>query len=95
MPSHSEPAAAALPILDPQAQELAFLRATVGGQAEQILELKQQAGMRCAASRAMATKCDTKICQVKSWLEFLIYFELLIGCGRLFLQEDSRGSRGR
>ena len=52
MPTDTEPANAALPTLDPQAQELARLKALVATQAEEILYVKKQAGMRCGASRA-------------------------------------------
>ena len=58
MPSGSQPAAAALPILEPLAQQVELLKAVVASQAEQILEIRKQAGTRCAASRATATKCE-------------------------------------
>ena len=58
MPTDTEPANAALPTLDPQAQELARLKALVATQAEEILYVKKQAGMRCGASRAQTTKFE-------------------------------------
>ena len=58
MPTDTEPANAALPTLDPQAQELARLKALVATQAEDILYVKKQAGMRCGASRAQTTKFE-------------------------------------
>jgi len=57
-PTDTEPANAALPTLDPQAQELARLKALVATQAEEILYVKKQAGMRCGASRAQTTKFE-------------------------------------
>ena len=53
MPSNTEPAAAALNTLDPQAQELAFLRACTQGQADKIKQLQSEAGKRCSNSRAL------------------------------------------
>ena len=58
MPSNTEPAAAALPILEPLAQQVELLKAVVATQAEDIMYVKKQAGMRCAASRATATKFE-------------------------------------
>jgi len=58
MPTDTEPANAALPTLDPQAQELARLKALVATQAEEILYVKKQAAMRCGASRAQTTKFE-------------------------------------
>ena len=58
MPSDSQPAAADLPIIDPLAQQVELLKAVVASKAEEILEIKKQAGMRCAASRATATKFE-------------------------------------
>ena len=53
MPSNSEPAAAALPNLDPQAQQVELLKACNARQSEHIIELQQQAGMRSVDSRAL------------------------------------------
>ena len=53
MPSDSEPTTAALPNLDPLAQELALLKTCNARQSDQIKQLQQQAGRRCSDSRAL------------------------------------------
>ena len=58
MSSDAEPATAALPILDPQAQELERLKALVARQALRHAVVTKQAGRRSVDARAMRDRIE-------------------------------------